>query len=253
MAKGINPVQNYVDSKVQDLVNIGLEIIFNAFWDNFVDEPTPTPTPSPSPSPTPTPTEKKNEEESGVCIDWNEIVSIKRNGVLYDVPLKNVKIGDLVMSLNENNQVDYVPIIMLTNHTEKTYSVFKLIAQSQSGEIFTQQIVGKHFIPIFNENGFSNSRLVAVHNIKRGDHLQIFNRHTQATELATITEISQSYVEGVIHIWTTSLNHFANGVLTSCQTEGDYGAIAHIMAAKCYEIHHDLPRIIFEFVTKVLK
>ena len=86
-----------------------------------------------------------------ICIDWNERASVYREGQYIDLPLKDVRVGDNIMTLTPDLKPVFTPVMIVTHHAGSLFKVVQITASLQSGESVQHRLVSSHYMYFFRD------------------------------------------------------------------------------------------------------
>lgn len=180
------------------------------------------------------------------CMDWSELVTVYREGEnqYVQLPLKEVKAGDRIMTVNGRNEVDFTTVFLVSLHSSSV-PVLQLTVQPENASLpaFQHRITPPQHMYV-NRDG--QQFHIASFEVRPGDKLYyVPSQRSIAAEFAVVTSVEPMRIEGLAHIWTDSMSHCANGLLTSTMVEGDW-RVKHWLVAASYRVHHAIPAMLYQ-------
>ena len=184
------------------------------------------------------------------CLDWHELAYIRSSSGFQRVQLKDIQVGDLIMTANDDLTTRFVPVMIVALHPRSEgVPLLELTAVAKNGQLIRHRLVGKHMLPIYRHG---RPELLPASQVQVGDQMVYVAAPESAVELLSVHNIERGTAEGLAHIWTTAGSHCANGVVTSTRVEGDYGLVAQMMSLILYHLHPQLPGAVYRILKSVL-
>lgn len=185
------------------------------------------------------------------------MVSVLRNYEEINMPIKDVKVGDLVASYNEELKANfYEPIIVkLTHHDYVQNNQLELhsIQFKSSSKNGVLELTNTHFV--YARRGKNLETGVIEHfpcsQIEAGDQLLITEKGYPEWATVFSKEIKKVNPKDVIQVYTESRNILANGLHASCVNINDESEITiPFLAAVAKYVSPDLAQSLAEFAVK---